>query len=310
MNQKIRILALLLSFSLLTACSVQGQSYCPPADKPDNYSVAEESPIATDEVTCVDPSVTKWFHIVDGAEEGSLLLAGLDGGAGDIYRLSSTREGIEIYLDGEKADASALKDGMGIAVTWDGTIMETYPAKFSEVTTIEAWSTGSEKEPDDRCGLYLQVLEDLWGKDVALNDGLEVLGLDLSSLSHLSEAEKSAVAHRFGELHGLEVVTGTMAQLLDWGYITLHPVAYDGTDVRYGNYFYEWENGILYSITTNEDAVWNLPMLTEGEEAPSLTAFTAKKWRTSLGAYGFSDCSAQKAEDGSWTYTIGSEFIS
>lgn len=301
MNPKIRILALLLSFSLLTACSVQGQSYCPPAD---------ETPVTTDEVTCVDPSVTKQFRIVDGAESGTLMLAGLDGGAGDIYRLSSTREDIEIYLDGEKTDSSALKDGMTIQITWDGLVLETYPAQIPGNPKIEAWSTGSEKEPDDRCGLYLQVLEDLWGKDIALNDGLEVLGLDLSGLTHLSEAEKSAVAHRFGELHGLEVVTGTMAQLLDWGYITMHPLENEGTDVLYGNYFYEWENGILYSITTDEDAVWNLPMLTEGEEAPSLTAFTAQKWRTSLGAYGFSDCSAQKAEDGSWTYTIGAEFIS
>lgn len=307
MNRKIGMFALLLSFALLAACSVQGQSCCPPADETVNHSVVNESPVTADDS---NPLVTKRFRIVDGAEEGTLLLAGLEGGAGDVYRLSSGREGLNIFLDSEKADASALEDGMTIQVTWDGMIMETYPAKFSGVTKIEAWSMGSEEEPDDRCGLYLQVLEDLWGKDTALNEGLEVLGLDLSGLTHLSEAEKSAVAHRFGELHGLEVVTGTMAQLLDRGYITMHPLETKGTDVLYGNYFYEWENGILYSITTNEDAVWNLPMLTEGEEAPSLTAFTAQKWRTSLGAYGFSDCSAQKAEDGSWTYTIGAEFIS
>ena len=337
MKRKIGLLALLLSFSLLAACSAQGQSHCPPADETPNHSAAEETPdhstvdetpnhsaaeetpdhstvdetpVTTDEITCVDPPVNKWFRIVDGAGDGSLLLAGLDGGTGDVYRLSSTREGIEIYLDGEKADASALEDGMPILVTWDGTVMETFPAQFSGVTTIEAWSTGDVGERDDRCGLYLQVLEDLWEKDAALNEGLEVLGLDLSALTHLSESEKSAVAHRFGELHGLEVVTGTMAQLLDQGYITMRPLAREGTDVLSNKYFYEWENGILYSITTDEDAVWNLPMLTEGEEAPSLTAFTAHKWRTSLGAYGFSGCIAQKAKDGSWSYTVGAEFIS
>lgn len=42
------------------------------------------------------------------------------------------------------------------------------------------------------CALYLQVLEDLWATDPALNDGVAQLGLDLSQ-TRLSPAEQGAV---------------------------------------------------------------------------------------------------------------------
>lgn len=50
--------------------------------------------------------------IVDGAETGNLVLAGET--ASDVYTLSV--EGITVYLDGEKADASVLEDGMKIDI--------------------------------------------------------------------------------------------------------------------------------------------------------------------------------------------------
>jgi len=236
------------------------------------------------------------FRIVDGAEGGNLLLAKNGDSAGEVYRLSVNDMDLNF----------TPRDGQLINVYFE-TVLESYPAQFGGVSAVEL----TREQPDDRCGLYLQVLQDLWGKDAALNENLEVLGLDLSGLTHLSEAEKSAVAHRFGEVHGLEVVTGTIEELLEGGYITAHPLMTDGAGVQEPKgYFYEWENGILYSITTDQDAVWHLPMLSEGEQPPVLTAFSAQKWRTSLGAYGFSGCSAQRAEDGSWSYTVGGEFIS
>lgn len=236
------------------------------------------------------------FRIVDGAEDGNLLLAKNGDSAGEVYRLNVNNMELDF----------TPQDGQLINVYFES-VMESFPAQFGGVSAVEL----TKEAPDDRCGLYLQVLEDLWGKDEGLNSDLEVLGLDLSGLTHLCEAEKSAVAHRFGELHGLEVVTGTLEQLVEQGYITAHPLMIDGAGVQEPKgYFYEWENGILYSITTDQDAVWNLPMLTEGEQPPVLTAFSAQKWRSSLGSYGFSNCSAQRSEDGSWRYTVGAEFIS
>ena len=83
-------------------------------------------------------------------------------------------------------------------------ILETYPAKFGHVTGV----TVLEEPADDRCGLYLQVLSDLWEVDTALNTGLEELGVDLSGLTDLAESEKSALAWVFGNAHGLMPITG------------------------------------------------------------------------------------------------------
>lgn len=301
MKCKIGIPALFLSFSLLAACSVQGQSYCPPADDTGNYSVVDETPITTDEVTDANPTITERFRIVDGAEDGSLLLAGLDGGTGDICRLSSTREGIEIYLDGEKADSSALENGMPIQITWDGLVLETYPAQIPGTPKIEAWSIGSKENPGgsyyDLCGLYLQVLNDLWEVDPALNENKSMIGLDLTQApGGLTDSEKSALAHRFGELHGVEVYLTTFEQLKEEGALTEQVIGE-------GKSFYSWEDGCLFSITpheTDEVEIYSLPVL----------RFDAEKYVGPLAAYIFYDCSAVWPELGTWSsYNIGSEMI-
>ena len=94
------------------------------------------------------------------------------------------------------------------------------------------------------------------------------------------------------------MVTGTYEELVDQGYITGEPLGDGSTE------FMEWENGILFSITANEDHAgesYSLPIL----------FFNADKWRTSLGAYSFHDCSCLWPEFGSWsTYSVGSEMIS
>lgn len=71
---------------------------------------------------------------------------------------------------------------------YGGTVEETFPARLGEVTGILVEASGF----DDLCALYLQVLEDLWATDPALNDGVAQLGLDLSQ-TRLSPAEQGAV---------------------------------------------------------------------------------------------------------------------
>ena len=113
----------------------------PPRGEPPVVSPSEEPGLtagAPEKMTC---------RIVDGAEEGELVLAG-PGGAGDVYTLDT--EGLAV--DG------TLADGAVVEVGFDGMILETYPAKFGHVTGV----TVLEEPADDRCGLYLQVLSDLW----------------------------------------------------------------------------------------------------------------------------------------------------
>ena len=302
-----KVWSILLSLCLcLSACGG------PPAEE----TPAENSGPAGAAVTEANPgqspseatsSAVLTCRIVDGAEEGSLLLAelgeGLYGGAG-VYRLNV--QNLPVTLDGIAADASVLEDGMPVDISFNGTVMESFPAQLGEVSSISAWSRGQGKNSTgttyDLCGLYLQVLDDLWQKDPGLNENISTAGLDLSRApGELTESEKAALAWRFGETHGVEVVTGTFEELKEQGYFTAEPL---GEDARPGAVFLHWEDGCLFSIEPNEahaEEVYSLPTL----------FFNAEKWRSSLGAYTFYDCSAMWPQGGTWTgYQIGSEMIS
>ena len=291
-------------------------------------SGGEEAPpsLAEDE----EPTVLT-CRIVDGAEDGNLLLAelgeGLYGGTG-VYRLNLESGGpkadlvytsfpgitlenaapaaVPVYLDGELAEPSALEDGMTVDVAFNGTVMESFPARLGEVYSVTAWSIGQEKNPGgscyDLCGLYLQVLNDLWERDKGLNENISMAGLDLSQApGELTEGEKAALVWRFGELHGVEAFPATFEELREQGYLSVEPLG-DGTPE--GAAFLHWEDGCFFSITPNEgheEEVYSLPTI----------FFNAEKWRSSLGAYCFYDCSAGWGEMSSWNgYSVGSEMIS
>lgn len=256
-------------------------------------------------------------RVVDGAEEGALLLAELDeglyGGTG-VYRLDLGREAggeagapaVPVYLDGELADASALEDGMAVDVAFNGFVAESFPAQLGEVYSVSAWTRGRGRNPMgtmyDLCGLYLQVLDDLWQRDPGLNEDISQVALDLSRApGELTEGEQAALVWRFGELHGVEAFTATFEELKEQGYLTFEPL---GDGAPEGAAFVHWEDGCFFSIEPNEgheEEVYSLPVI----------FFNGSKWRSSLGAYCFYDCSAMWAEAGTWSgYDIGSEMIS
>ena len=146
------------------------------------------------------------------------------------------------------------------------------------------------------CELYIKVLEDLWNVDSGLNNEITQIGIDLSELSNLTDDQKDYVMSHFASKHNLPYVVGTWEELCEQGYIDKENLI--------------WEDGLFFSIKTNEDAEWNLPAIKEGDSVPELTAFDAQKWRSGLGAYFFGQCTAQKNADGKWSYTVGQEAIS
>ena len=291
---------------LLTACA-------PAAETPESPA-RTEGPAAPADPAGVPPSLAEdeeptvlTCRVVDGAEDGNLLLAELDeglyGGTG-VYRLNV--KDVPVTLDGEAAEPSVLEDGMAVDVAFNGHVLESFPAQLGEVYSVSAWSRGRGRNGGgtmfDLCGLYLQVLDDLWKKDPALNEDVSQIALDLSQApGELTEGEKLALVHRFGELHGVEAFAATFEELKEQGYLTSEPL---GDGAPEGAAFVHWEDGCLFSITPNEDhedETYSLPTL----------FFNAEKWRSSLGAYGFYDCSAMWPQGGTWTdYQIGSEMIS
>ena len=257
---------------------------------------------------CETEQEISYLRIVDGAETGQLVLAGER--ASDVYTLDM--KDIRVFLDGKKSDASVLEDGMMAEILHNGWIQTTYPGTFSDVYEVRVYSLGSEKNPGgsyyDLCGLYLQVLEDLWNKDAGLNEEIQYISVDLTDApGNLTDGEKAAIAWIFGGKHGVQALTLTSEELKEQGYYT--EIVYTGTGLPMSSddnrpKAYMWEDGVLFTIIDNmgqDAATYSLPVI----------KFDAWKWRTPLGAYFFSNCSAVWPQMGMWSdYNIEHEMIS
>ena len=289
------LLSLVLLCALLAGCA---GTACPPASGGGDQEPSPKGAPAT--ARC---------RVVSVSENNVLLLADVDSERGDIYTLDAG----ELSLEHDQAERgelladSQLAAGALVEVAYGGDILESYPALFGGVERI----TVLPDEFDDRCALYLRVLGDLWGKDTGLNGGADYISVDLAATS-LTPAERSAVAWTFAQAHVAMPLELNYEQLCEEGYIS----GLEGEDI-----FPAWENGVLFTITETDDPVtFNLPSLSEGGELPSMTqynikntvSFDASKWRTALGAYGFSECVAAQDNSGVWgDYRInGPEWIS
>ncbi len=246
------------------------------------------------------PGETLTLRIVDGAESGNLVLAG--DGAGEVYTLSVGDT--DVFIDGTLSNASVLEDGMLAEIRYTGGIMEIWPMQIGNVESVSVYSKGTQQNPlgqyYDLCGLYLQVLDDLWDVDSGLNGGAAYASVDLSEApGDLTEGEKEAIAWIFAGAHGVDPLTLTYQELEEQGYLSEYG---DFSDDEHK--IYEWPDGVLFSITARtdgQDEVYSLPVL----------QFNAEKWRSPLGAYFFEDCKAVWSERGSWnSYSVGAEAIS
>ena len=136
----------------------------------------------------------------------------------------------------------------------------------------------------------------LLNKDAGLNGGAEIVSVDLSKApGGLTVGEKAAIAYVFSQRHGVEGLTMTFDELREEGYLA-------GEKTEDGKTAYSFTNGLLFTITPDESAEG------EGFSLP-VVCFSAEKWRSPLGAYYFTECTASRGE-GSWEYSVGAEMIS
>ena len=195
----------------------------------------------------------------------------------------------------KKVTVMVLCLGLVLSLAGCGTKSTEDESSITAVGELNGSESNIRAIREDACELYLEVLEDLWNVDSGLNGGISQIGIDLSELSHLTEAEKDLVISEFASKHNLPYIKGTWEELCEQGFIDKENLY--------------WEDGLFFSIKTDEEAVWNLPCVKEGDPIPELTAFDAQKWRSGLGAYFFGQCTAQKNADGKWSYTVGQEAI-
>lgn len=244
-------------------------------------------------------SAGETFRIIQEQPE-SMLLAKAGGGPGEVYTLSL--RDAELTLDGNAFDRNepgAYQDlpgktltGALVEVAYD-LVLETYPGQLAEVTAVNIRSDGF----DDRCALYLRVLNDLWAVDEGLNSDITMLSVDLSQTG-LSDSEQAAVAWVFGGMHDIsETMTMSYEELAAEGYLSDTAPKVDGIP--------HWKDGCLFTITEQETGDNEL------NGARNTVTFDAQKWRSALGAYFFADCTAEQALDGHWgDYTVGAAAIS
>lgn len=289
------------------------------------------------------------FRVIRAENGAPLLLAKEDGGPAGVYTLSPADA--EAAPKGESAAAKngvytgvcipVYTPGMLLEITY-GSVLETYPGQLAEVTAVNIRSDGF----DDRCALYLRVLNDLWAVDEGLNSDITMLSVDLSQTG-LSDSEQAAVAWVFGGMHDIsETMTMSYEELAAEGYLSDTAPEVDGIP--------HWKDGCLFTITeqNGQDSIHveqdskNItgadplprteeksgaacqlppaeagqgqsdfcPVKTKSGEPDALqntVTFDAQKWRSALGAYFFTDCTASRDAQGHWgDYTVGAAAIS
>lgn len=249
---------LLVCILLFSGCTPACTSETAPA-----APTAEPTAEPTPEI----PTVTHTLRVIHVYDGGTVMLADQNSDAVYCNRLP----------DGKTYPAGTL-----LSVTCSDYILATYPEQFAEIYTAEPIEEGF----DDLCVLYLDVFEDLWNEDTALQHDIDYIGIDLSETS-LTKSEQLAAAWRFGEMKETEILTGTFDELCEQGFIDKENLY--------------WENGCLLSI--REDA-----SLTDEEKAPNEVSFTAQKWRSGLGAIMFTRCTAERDKNGHWDEYIPGGF--
>ena len=279
--------------AIVCLCLLAG---CGRTDSTGNTCRAEDEPtVGTEKAEPIGES----FRIIQEKPDW-LLLAKAEGGSAEVYTLSLSDT--ELTLDGNAFDRNepgayqhfpdGALTGALVEVAYD-LVLETYPGQLAEVTAVNIRSDGF----DDRCALYLRVLNDLWAVDEGLNSDITMLSVDLSQTG-LSDSEQAAVVWVFGGMHDIsETMTMSYEKLAAEGYLTGAAPDSDGIPC--------WEDGCLFTITEQETGDNEL------NGARNTVTFDAQKWRSALGAYFFADCTAEQALDGHWgDYTVGSEAIS
>ena len=292
-----RLFAAMLCLCLLAGCGRTGSTgnTCRTAEAPGESMVSDTMGGSGEKAV----SAGETFRIIQEQPE-NLLLAKTDGNSADVYTLSL--RDVELTLDGNAFDRNepgAHQDlpgktltGALVEVAYD-LVLETYPGQLAEVTVVNIRSDGF----DDRCALYLRVLNDLWAVDEGLNSDITMLSVDLSQTG-LSDSEQAAVVWVFGGMHDIsETMTMSYEELAAEGYLSDTAPEVDGIP--------HWKDGCLFTITEQETGDNEL------NGARNTVTFDAQKWRSALGAYFFADCTAEQALDGHWgDYTVGSEAIS
>lgn len=224
------------------------------------------------------------LRLVDGVGTQRFVLAGEAGG--DVYTVDTAT--LTVFSDGDAAAPADLENGMMLTLDAGYTLLETWPMQITNAVARAQSASDDPADHGDLCGVYLQVLEDLWTNDSGLNGDITYISVDLSEApGDLTDGEKAAIAWIFSGRHDAQGLQLSFDALAENGYLT------DG--------MLYWEDGALFSITKADG----------GTNTANKITFSARKWRSGTGAIFFNDCTAKRGKGVRWKpYQLGGFAIS
>lgn len=213
------------------------------------------------------------LRLVDGAGTERLVLAGEKGS--EVFTAGADQ--LTVFTDGKKAAPVDLKNGMRLTLDDGYELLETWPAQIVGATARLQSETDSKTDHGDLCGLYLQVLEDLWTDDSGLNGDIAYISVYLDEApGDLTEGEKAAITWIFSGRHNAQGLQLGFNELRENGYV-------DANDLY-------WEDGVLFSIKKSE----------RGTNTAQKITFDAEKWRSGTGAIFYTECTAKRGKGVLW----------
>lgn len=189
----------------------------------------------------------------------------------------------------EQGETLEVEDGT-VLLPGDGDCVYEVSAQWGEMGAASyVFRTRLQTRPEPLTGLaelYCQALRDLWEADPGLNSGAELLAFDWTGCAGLTEQEQEGVMENLGTQLGLDTRRGTLEELAEEGLIQVDP----------DSGFQRFPAGLLLTVE-------------DGTRGDGARTFSVTKYRSSLGAYKFCDCTARQEGD-HWSYTVGVEMTS
>ncbi len=157
--------------------------------------------------------------------------------------------------DKKEVDLNEIQIGDVINITYNGIILESYPAQITAdyINILE-----SNLLIDG----YATIIDDIYNLDSGLNSGINIIALDLTEITNLSETDKEILLMKLYGMYGLEVKESTFDQLAEEGLINKEEL-----------YF---PTGIIITISNSEY-----------KEDIETLRYDIRKWRSGLGAIGY-----------------------
>ena len=178
---------------------------------------------------------------------------------------------------GEEAAPAELENGMLLTLDPEYDLLETWPAQIAGATLRTQSNPGGTEDHGDLCGLYLQVLEDLWKDDSGLHGDITYISVYLDEApGDLTDGEKAAVAWIFAGRHNAEGLRLGFQELKAQGYVNEQELF--------------WKDGVLLQITQSENK----------QSTANKISFNAEKWRSGTGAIFYTDCTAERGKGAAW----------